>query len=157
MADPAAAPVTTDRLDPTCYPLAGLIRCADCRTPMDPAVRARTRVYRCAGACRNEIDALHAETLMWDRVAVRHPHLARPHLPVERRREVFAAVLTIVSARGPSGWLSLRTTWTDPTPTRDARPAPTAHKPRVRTPPPIELGSGRWRQPPVRPRPHPDE
>ncbi|WP_326554331.1 zinc ribbon domain-containing protein [Micromonospora sp. NBC_01813] len=97
--------------DPTGYPLAGLIRCADCRTPMTPAVRAGTRVYRCTGGCRNEIDALHAETLMWDRAAARHPDLARPHLPVDQRREVFASLLTVVYARGPSSWLSLRTSW----------------------------------------------
>ncbi|MFY1699124.1 hypothetical protein [Solwaraspora sp. WMMA2101] len=102
-----------DYPDPAGYPLAALIRCADCRTPMTPAVRAATRVYRCTGACRNEIDALHAETLMWDRAAARQPQLARPHLPADRRREVFASLLTEVYARGPSSWLSLRASWID--------------------------------------------
>ncbi|WJK36853.1 hypothetical protein [Solwaraspora sp. WMMA2065] len=83
-----------DYPDPAGYPLAALIHCADCRTPMTPAVRAATRVYRCTGACRNEIDALHAETLMWDRAAARQPQLARPRLPADRRREVFASLLT---------------------------------------------------------------
>lgn len=108
----------TNRPDETAYVLLHLIRCAECRAPMAPAVRAETRVYRCIGSCRREIDALHAETLMWNRAANRHPDRVQPHMPVEQRREVLTAVLHTVHARGPSYLLSLRATWVERRPAR---------------------------------------
>jgi hypothetical protein len=42
----------------------------------------------------------------------------RPHMPVEQRREVHAAVLHTVHARGPSYLLSLRANWVERRPVR---------------------------------------
>jgi hypothetical protein len=50
--------------DLTAYVLLHLIRCADCQAPMAPATRSDTRLYRCIGSCRRDVDALHAETLL---------------------------------------------------------------------------------------------
>lgn len=48
----------------------------------------------------------------------RHPDRVRPHMPVEQRREVHAAVLHTVHARGPSYLLSLRANWVERRPVR---------------------------------------
>jgi hypothetical protein len=96
------------------FTLLHLIRCARCRAPMAPAVRAGKRLYRCIGSCRASIDAQAAETLLWDRAAARYPGRIDRALPVARRRDALLSVLREVYVRGPSYLLSLRATWVGP-------------------------------------------
>lgn len=103
----------SDPTDLDTYTLLHLIRCADCRAPMTPTTYRGTRYYQCIGTCRDRIDALHAETLMWDRAATRHPRQVVRNTPVAQRQAVLSTVLSQIHARGPSWALSLRAAWTE--------------------------------------------